>query len=398
MTISSTSRKAGPFSGNGVTASFPFTFKVFAESDVVVVKTDPAGIESTLTTGYTVALNVDQDATPGGAVTLPAPLGIGYLLTATSAIEELQSLDLTNQGGFYPKVLNAALDRLTILVQQVKEQVGRAVKVGISSSATPDELISAISSAATLSTAAASTATAAASTAAIAASDAADSAAAAASSAGAITPVETQTHAAASKATPVDADELPLVDSAASNVLKKLTWANIKATLKTYFDTLYKPISYSGGISFFSASWSAGVALDFTGLPSSAKEFIISFAGVSTTGTSSWLIQIGSGSILTSGYLGHVSSGGGLAANTSGFQINNNVVAANTYGGSVKIALTASNAYSEDGVIAAQGTANSLATSGGNVTLAGVLDRIRITSVGGSDTGDGGSISVLCLG
>lgn len=47
-------------------------------------------------------------------------------------------------------------------------------------------------------------------------------------------------HAATSKATPVDADELPLVDSAASNGLKKLTWANVKATLKTYFDTLYQ--------------------------------------------------------------------------------------------------------------------------------------------------------------
>lgn len=48
------------------------------------------------------------------------------------------------------------------------------------------------------------------------------------------------THAATGKTTPVDADEVPLVDSAASNVLKKLTWANLKATLKTYFDTLYQ--------------------------------------------------------------------------------------------------------------------------------------------------------------
>lgn len=46
-------------------------------------------------------------------------------------------------------------------------------------------------------------------------------------------------HAATSKATPVDADEVGLVDSAASFGLKRLTWANIKATLKAYFDTLY---------------------------------------------------------------------------------------------------------------------------------------------------------------
>lgn len=47
------------------------------------------------------------------------------------------------------------------------------------------------------------------------------------------------THSAAGKTTPVDADEMPLVDSAASFALKLLTWANLKATLKTYFDTLY---------------------------------------------------------------------------------------------------------------------------------------------------------------
>lgn len=49
------------------------------------------------------------------------------------------------------------------------------------------------------------------------------------------------THAATRKTTPVDADELPLVDSAASNILKKLTWADLKATLQTYFDSLYLP-------------------------------------------------------------------------------------------------------------------------------------------------------------
>lgn len=50
-------------------------------------------------------------------------------------------------------------------------------------------------------------------------------------------------HGATGKTTPVDADTMPLIDSAASNVLKKVTWANIKATLKTYFDTLYQPLS-----------------------------------------------------------------------------------------------------------------------------------------------------------
>lgn len=52
--------------------------------------------------------------------------------------------------------------------------------------------------------------------------------------------------ASTSKTTPVDADVLPILDSAAANILKKVTWVNIKATLKTYFDTLYA----TGGLGY----------------------------------------------------------------------------------------------------------------------------------------------------
>lgn len=55
-----------------------------------------------------------------------------------------------------------------------------------------------------------------------------------------ITVLAPATVAATGKTTPVDADVMPIADSAASNVLKKLSWANLKATLKTYFDTLYQ--------------------------------------------------------------------------------------------------------------------------------------------------------------
>lgn len=53
-------------------------------------------------------------------------------------------------------------------------------------------------------------------------------------------------NAATSKTTPVDADQIGLMDSAATNIQKKLSWANVKATLKTYFDTLYQAILVSG--------------------------------------------------------------------------------------------------------------------------------------------------------
>ena len=129
MSISSTSRKAGPYSGNDVATAFAFAFKVFSEADVLVVFTSASNAETvlTLTTDYTVTLNADQDTNPGGSVTLPAALVTGTKLTITSSVADLQPVTLTNNGGFYPRVINDALDRATIQIQQLKEKLGRAL-------------------------------------------------------------------------------------------------------------------------------------------------------------------------------------------------------------------------------------------------------------------------------
>lgn len=74
-------------------------------------------------------------------------------------------------------------------------------------------------------------------------------------------------HGATAKTTPVDADTTALIDSAASNVLKKVTWANIKATLKTYFDGIYQAAGTyltSGGAL---GTPSSGTLTNCTGLP-----------------------------------------------------------------------------------------------------------------------------------
>jgi len=181
MTISSDNRKAGPYICNGVTTAFPFDFKVFSSADVRVVLADASGAESDLVLGthYAVALNADQDANPGGTVTTTAAYATGYTLTLTSGLQNLQPVTLTNNGGFYPTVINNALDRLTILVQQLAEQVSRAVKVSISSATAPDSLIAslltAVSSALTYSNNASASATAAASSASAAAASVASS-------------------------------------------------------------------------------------------------------------------------------------------------------------------------------------------------------------------------------
>jgi hypothetical protein len=137
MTIASETRRAGPFSGNGVTTAFPFAFKVFTTANVQVVKTDAFGTETTLllTSNYTIALNADQSANPGGTITYPAsgtPLAVGEKLTVVGSLQAVQGTDLTNAGGFYPEVVEDAFDYLTILIQQLKELITRVVTNSLS--------------------------------------------------------------------------------------------------------------------------------------------------------------------------------------------------------------------------------------------------------------------------
>lgn len=123
MTISSNVRIAGPFAGAGAVGPFAFAFKVFQAADLVCTRIEVATTTTVILTypaDYSVSLNADQNANPGGTVTLTAALAVGYTLTITSNVDYLQPVDLQNQGGFYPEVHEDEFDRLTILIQQVK--------------------------------------------------------------------------------------------------------------------------------------------------------------------------------------------------------------------------------------------------------------------------------------
>lgn len=137
MTISTETRKV-QFTGNGVAVDFAFAFKVFAAADLYVVKTvESTGAETVLVldTDYTVTLSGDQNVSPGGTVTLPVALASGYLLTITTQLAYTQGVDLTNNGGFFPRVISDALDRITMLVQQGIEGIGRSLKYSVSTPA-----------------------------------------------------------------------------------------------------------------------------------------------------------------------------------------------------------------------------------------------------------------------
>ncbi|MFZ9370257.1 MAG: tail fiber domain-containing protein [Limnohabitans sp.] len=140
MTTPSTQRKAGPLLGTGVQTTWPFTFKVFAETDIAVTIADSLGVETALVYGadYSVSLNANQETSPGGTVTYPisgAPLPVGSRLVIIGDLDYDQPLDLPSGGNFSPLALENQLDRMAMQIQQLREQVQRALQVSVTTSA-----------------------------------------------------------------------------------------------------------------------------------------------------------------------------------------------------------------------------------------------------------------------
>jgi hypothetical protein len=139
----------------------------------------------------------------------------------------------------------------------------------------------------------------------------------------------------------------------------------------------------------------SGTSIDFTSIPSWVKRVTVMLNGVSTNGTSNLQIQIGSGSFTTSGYVsGAWSANTSNSNSTTGFLITGiNTVAGNCYG-NIFICLFSSNTYVESHAIGSPANTNQ-SVGGGGIALSGVLDRIRITTVGGTNTFDAGFINIL---
>jgi hypothetical protein len=139
----------------------------------------------------------------------------------------------------------------------------------------------------------------------------------------------------------------------------------------------------------------SGTSIDFTSIPSWVKRVTVMFNGVSTSGTSSFLIQIGAGSVTTSGYVGSASSyANTVTTSTAGFILTQANVASASYNGHIVITNITSNTWVESSTLLPTGS-NTGQGSGGSIALGGTLDRVRITTVGGTDTFDAGSINIL---
>jgi hypothetical protein len=144
----------------------------------------------------------------------------------------------------------------------------------------------------------------------------------------------------------------------------------------------------------------SGTAIDFTGIPSWVKKITIMFSGVSTNGASNLLVQTGAGSFDTSGYIGagsQLNASTLVTANsTTGYLIQSGS-AANTISGALRITLLSTNTWIAEGVLGFSNTTTTCIVAGSRST-SGTLDRLRLTTVNGTDTFDAGSVNILFEG
>jgi hypothetical protein len=148
----------------------------------------------------------------------------------------------------------------------------------------------------------------------------------------------------------------------------------------------------------------SGTSIDFTSIPSWVKRITVMFSGVSVSGTSAILLQLGTSSgVETSGYIsyGAITGGATLAGgttSTAGFIIFSNA-AGNLFYGQVSFTSLGSNEWVGAHVLGLSSGGSSYSVQGGgNKTTAATLDRVRITTVNGTDTFDAGSINILYEG
>ena len=140
----------------------------------------------------------------------------------------------------------------------------------------------------------------------------------------------------------------------------------------------------------------SGTSIDFTSIPSWVKRVSIVLSRVSTNGTSNMLVQIGAGSVTTSGYVSigqYMDSLTNFTTSTAGF-VMYHYTAASEKNVIMTLMTTGSNNWVSTHSGGNTGTNYSNA-GGGQIALGGTLDRVRITTVNGTDTFDNGSINIL---
>ena len=133
MTVSNTTVKL-TYAGNGSNRVFGITFPLLSASHLRVVVTDPDGVETNVTSNFAINTALNALTYPTVASGLD-PLATGYTITLVRQTPLTQEIDLHVGHALDAAELESGYDKLTYAVQEIKEEVGRAVKTGVSESA-----------------------------------------------------------------------------------------------------------------------------------------------------------------------------------------------------------------------------------------------------------------------
>jgi len=186
----------------------------------------------------------------------------------------------------------------------------------------------------------------------------------------------------------------------ASNVPTATALTGDVTVSNTGVTTLARPLTLATA-----QNTTSGTAIDFTSIPSWVKKITVMFNGVSTSGTSNVQIQLGSGSFATSGYYGYATvietTSSGSATVSSGLLVDASVLASYSRFGQCIITLIGSNVWAYSSSFGIFGSTAARFNAGGGTSgsaLSGTLDRVRITTVNGTDTFDAGSVNIMYEG
>jgi hypothetical protein len=370
------------YSGNGSNKLFSVTFPYLDTSDIDVFLN---GTLQTVTTQYFFA-----NATTVEFVTAPAN-GATVLLSRSTD-------DAALQATFFPGSsikaadLNYNFDQVLYLAQETANIAANQSTAGLQTQITT--ATNTANTAITTANAATATANGIAGTANTALSN--SSAAVTTANAASVTANNAATTANAISAT---------ASSALSTANTAQTTAN--AALPKAGGTMTGVITYAAAqprlVSGTAVASTSGTSIDFTGIPSWVKRVTVIYKSVSTNGASDIQLQIGSGSFTTSGYESgaiKTNNSGGFSTlgHTAGFLTESTVTSGATAFRNATLALTniSGNTWVHTGTMVTAGAESHI--SAGSIALGGTLDRVRITTVNGSDTFDAGSINILYQG
>jgi hypothetical protein len=196
----------------------------------------------------------------------------------------------------------------------------------------------------------------------------------------------------AATVTIVGADSILILDASDSGNTKKGLVSDITPAAGSITPAqLAQPFSIGTSVLTQTVS-----SVDFTSIPSWVKRITVMYAEVSTNGTSPIVIKLGtSAGIQSTSYVGCSWRSNTVNAQFStGFSIMPDLATSSSASGVSTIVLYGSNNWNWSSVIGDTGGTN-VAHGGGTKDLSGTLDRIRLTTVGGSDTFDTGKINIL---